>query len=376
MSLWKINIFRKAVSNLIVVAIGIMIILTTLIPLFIYLTSTRTDIERIIRIYEDFINLKELEKLSVETDYISSTSEMFYLRNTGSIPIKIVRSAIQDADGIHYYTLNILIDVGERIGLKQIFDQLNLPYDPAKLKYVVTARGSVYFIADQILRLTPGPQQGGNISLPSGGNPFVPQTSLFYWNFTAAIKNNKILSYYSESDDSCSTQGKAWVGRIANYDNNVLTINTTTNPSSTVTLSLKTNTKGCVSHVFKELLNLEGSYVVVIYYRIVISSLLPQLLQQNRVAVNISFYLLTTTGILLGSSVITFEWAPKSDADYLVYSGYTAIPVFQPSSGGVSGTADLIATVTLTQINGVGKYQVGIEYLAFQGVKVNPILVG
>jgi hypothetical protein len=76
--------------------------------------------------------------------------------------------------------------------------------------------------------------------------------------------------------------------------------------------------------------------------------------------------------------VTTFEWAPKSNTDYLVYSGYTVIPVFNPETGQsvVSGQANLLVSIVLTQINSKGDYQVGIEYLAFQGVVVNPVPVG
>ncbi|MGC9010309.1 MAG: hypothetical protein ACP5I7_06840, partial [Sulfolobales archaeon] len=76
-------------------------------------------------------------------------------------------------------------------------------------------------------------------------------------------------------------------------------------------------------------------------------------------------------------SVTSFQWAPKTDLDYIVYSGYVAIPAFNPISGGftVSGNVDLVFKIVLTQINGQGSYQVGVEYLAFQGVQVNPVSV-
>jgi len=390
--------YKKALSNLVVFIIGVIILLTTLVPLFMFLTSSRTDIEKIIRGYEDFQNLRELEKLSVEADYTSSTPEMFYLRNTGSIPIKIVRSVIQDSSGIYYYTNNLLIDVGQRISLKQIFDQLGLSYDPIKLKYVVTARGSVFFIADQIIKLSipqytsPGGGQGsggaggGTGSQPSGGfvggSPFIPPSSLFYWNFTNAINNSRVSANYSISSATCDTEGTPWVGQITNYPNNVLT-SRYKDSKSIVTLNLtgsegqgaseKKNDSGCVSFIFKDLLNVSGSYVVVVYYRIVVSALQAQ----QRVSVNLTFGIISNNK-LLSSSVTTFEWAPKSNTDYLVYSGYTVIPVFNPGTGQsvVSGQADLLVSIVLTQITGQGNYQVGIEYLAFQGVVVNPIPVG
>jgi hypothetical protein len=113
--------------------------------------------------------------------------------------------------------------------------------------------------------------------------------------------------------------------------------------------------------------------VVVVYYRIVVSALQAQ----QRVSVNLTFGIISDN-TLLSSSVTTFEWAPKSNTDYLVYSGYTVIPVFNPGTGQsvVSGQADLLVSIVLTQINGQGSYQVGIEYLAFQGVAVNPVPVG
>jgi hypothetical protein len=299
--------YKKALSNLVVFIIGVIILLTTLVPLFMFLTSSRTDIEKIIRGYEDFQNLRELEKLSVEADYTSSTPEMFYLRNTGSIPIKIVRSVIQDSSGIYYYTNNLLIDVGQRISLKQIFDQLGLSYDPIKLKYVVTARGSVFFIADQIIKLSipqytsPG---GGTGSQTSGGfvggSPFIPSSSLFYWNFTNAINNNRVSAEYSISSATCDTIGTPWVGQITNYPNNVLTSKDKDN-KSIVTLNLmgsqgqgaseKKNDSGCVSFIFKDLLNVSGSYVVVVYYRIVVSGfkVTPGENNQQRVSVNLTF---------------------------------------------------------------------------------------
>jgi len=390
--------YKKALSNLVVFIIGVIILLTTLVPLFMFLTSSRTDIEKIIRGYEDFQNLRELEKLSVEADYTSSTPEMFYLRNTGSIPIKIVRSVIQDSSGIYYYTNNLLIDVGQRISLKQIFDQLGLSYDPIKLKYVVTARGSVFFIADQIIKLSipqytsPGGDQGsggaggGTGSQPSGGfvggSPFIPPSSLFYWNFTNAINNSRVSAKYSISSATCDTIGTPWVGQITNYPNNVLTSRDKDNKSIVILnltgsegqgASEKKNDSGCVSFIFKDLLNVSGSYVVVVYYRIVVSTFQAQ----QRVSVNLTFGIISNDK-LLSSSVTTFEWAPKSNTDYLVYSGYTVIPVFNPETGQsvVSGQADLLVSIVLTQINGKGDYQVGIEYLAFQGVTVNPVPVG
>jgi len=398
--------YKKALSNLVVFIIGVIILLTTLVPLFMFLTSSRTDIEKIIRGYEDFQNLRELEKLSVEADYTSSTPEMFYLRNTGSIPIKIVRSVIQDSSGIYYYTNNLLIDVGQRISLKQIFDQLGLSYDPIKLKYVVTARGSVFFIADQIIKLSipqytsPGGGQGsggaggGTGSQPSGGfvggSPFIPPSSLFYWNFTNAINNSRVSANYSILSATCDTTGTPWVGLIINYPNNVLTSRDKDN-KSIVTLNLtgsedqgaskKKNDSGCVSFIFKDLLNVSGSYVVVVYYRIIVSTVPDKNKSdhsnQTRVSVNLTFGIISNDK-LLSSSVTTFEWAPKSDTDYLVYSGYTVIPVFNPGTGQsvVSGQADLLVSIVLTQINGQGSYQVGIEYLAFQGVVVNPVPVG
>jgi len=381
--------YKKALSNLVVFIIGVIILLTTLVPLFMFLTSSRTDIEKIIRGYEDFQNLRELEKLSVEADYTSSTPEMFYLRNTGSIPIKIVRSVIQDSSGIYYYTNNLLIDVGQRISLKQIFDQLGLSYDPIKLKYVVTARGSVFFIADQIIKLSipqytsPGGDQGsggaggGTGSQPSGGfvggSPFIPPSSLFYWNFTNAINNKRVSAKYSISSATCDTIGTPWVGLITNYPNKVLTVNTSEKSSNIVSFNLRNGQSGCASFTFSNLLNISGSYVVVVYYRIVVSALQAQ----QRVSVNLTFGIISDN-TLLSSSVTTFEWAPKSNTDYLVYSGYTVIPVFNPGTGQsvVSGQADLLVSIVFTQINGQGNYQVGIEYLAFQGVVVNPIPVG
>jgi hypothetical protein len=352
--------YKKALSNLVVFIIGVIILLTTLVPLFMFLTSSRTDIEKIIRGYEDFQNLRDLEKLSVEADYTSSTPEMFYLRNTGSIPIKIVRSVIQDSSGIYYYTNNLLIDVGQRIPLKQIFDQLGLSYDPIKLKYVVTARGSVFFIADQI-------------KLSVGGNPFIPSSSLFYWNFTNAINKSWVSASYSILSATCNTTGTPWVGLITNYPNKVLTVNTSEISSNIVSFNLENGQSGCASFTFSNLLNISGSYAVVVYYRIVVSALQAQ----QRVSVNLTFGIISNN-TLFGSSMTTFEWAPKSNTDYLVYSGYIAIPVFNPETGQpvVSGQADLLVSIVLTQINGKGGYQVGIEYLAFQGVVVNPVPVG
>jgi len=378
--------YKKALSNLVVFIIGVIILLTTLVPLFMFLTSSRTDIEKIIRGYEDFQNLRELEKLSVEADYTSSTPEMFYLRNTGSIPIKIVRSVIQDGSGIYYYTNNLLIDVGQRISLKQIFDQLGLSYDPIKLKYVVTARGSVFFIADQIIKLSipqytsPGGGQGsGGAGGFVGGSPFIPSSSLFYWNFTNAINNNRVSAKYSISSATCNTIGTPWVGLITNYPNKVLTVNTSEKSSNIVSFNLGNGQSGCASFTFSNLLNISGSYVVVVYYRIVVSGfkVTPGENNQQRVSVNLTFGIISNN-TLLSSSVTTFEWAPKSDTDYLVYSGYTVIPVFNPGTGQsvVSGQADLLVSIVLTQITGQGSYQVGIEYLAFQGVVVNPVPVG
>ena len=387
--------YKKALSNLVVFIIGVIILLTTLVPLFMFLTSSRTDIEKIIRGYEDFQNLRDLEKLSVEADYTSSTPEMFYLRNTGSIPIKIVRSVIQDSSGIYYYTNNLLIDVGQRIPLKQIFDQLGLSYDPIKLKYVVTARGSVFFIADQIIKLSipqytsPGGGQGsggaggGTGSQPSGGfvggSPFIPPSSLFYWNFSNAIKNNRMSVNYSKSSANCDITGISWVGKISNYPNNVSTVNES--GTAVVTFDLQNKKSGCASFIFKNLLDVSGSYVVVIYYRIIVSTVPDKnksdQSNQTRVSVNLTFGIISNDK-LLSSSVTTFEWAPKSNTDYLVYSGYTVIPVFNPETGQsvVSGQANLLVSIVLTQINSKGDYQVGIEYLAFQGVVVNPVPVG
>ncbi|MCI4456783.1 MAG: hypothetical protein JHC19_01715, partial [Desulfurococcaceae archaeon] len=175
------------------------------------------------------------------------------------------------------------------------------------------------------------------------------------------------------SSATCDTKGTPWVGQITNYPNKVLTVNTSEKSSNIVSFNLGNGQSGCASFTFSNLLSISGSYVVVVYYRIVVSALQAQ----QRVSVNLTFGIISNNK-LLSSSVTTFEWAPKSDTDYLVYSGYTAIPVFNPKTeqSVVSGQADLLVSIVLTQINGHGKYQVGIEYLAFQGVVVNPVPVG
>ncbi len=373
------TVMKKAVSNIIGFALGIIIILVTVIPLFMFLTSARSDLEKIIGNYEAYQDLKSLEKLSVEADYTSTTSEIYYLRNTGSIPIKLVRAVIQSALGLDPYYINIMIEPGQRIPLSQIFTQLGLPYDPASLRYVVSVRGKVFPIAEQIIRIpppssTPG-SSGGAAALPAPGygNPFTPSSSLFYWNFTDAVKNNRVDAYYNLAGSSCTYSGQAWVGLIANYNNKVLTINSTdTKTPTTVTYNLGNSQSGCAKFVFKNLLNASGSYIIVVYYRVVIASLSAK----DRVSIDLNFTVVDSTGRGIGSSVTSFQWAPKTDLDYIVYSGYVAIPIYNPVSGfTVSGNVDLVFKIVLTQINAQGSYQVGVEYLAFQGVQVNPVSV-
>lgn len=368
---------QRGVSHLIGFLIGVVILLVAIVPLFMVLTGSRVDIERVIENYQVFQDIRSLERLSIEADYTSTSDTIYYLVNTGSVSIKLVRALVNTGSGPTTYTLSISLEPGQRIPLSSIFSSLGLPNDPLSLIYLVSSRGSVFYIADQIIRVPPpisstsGSVSGSSGSLVGGyvaGNPFTPSTSLFYWNFSSAIVNKRVVVYYSIGDSLCGIRGIPWVGYITGYTARVLTINSS--PESTVIYNLTgKGYSGCGQYRFKDLLNVSGSYVVVIYYRFVVSSLSPT----DRLSIDLRFSLYSSSGKEIGSSVTTFQWAPKTDLDYIVYSGYTVIPVF---GTGVSGSVDLVVTAILTQINANGVYQIGLEYLAFQGVQVNPVSIG
>jgi hypothetical protein len=286
-----------------------------------------------------------------------------------------VRAWVNVSGFVFPYSIDIYLAPGDVLNLSVLRSQTNIPdLDLSQVLYLVSVSGSSFPVASSILSLSFYGSSG------NANNPFSPSTSLFYWNFSmlAALaiasgdpysSNPRYLGVFY-GVDGCGYRGVPYVGSLPGYSFNVLSAGV--NSSSGVVpyrYNLRANDFGCLYLVFPGRVSVSSQpYAVVVYYRVVVSAVDSG--SGNRVALNVSFSLVSD-GVAVGSSSSSVGWSPRVGFDVLVWNGFVVVPV---SGYSVSlGSADLVVSISLSQVNGNGNYYIGVEFLAFQGVSLIPV---
>jgi hypothetical protein len=363
----------RGVSGIIAMLVAAAILFLVIAPMLVAVMGSRASYDSAVSRYREFDSARGYERLNVYFDY--SKTPPYYVRNDGLVGVRLVRAWINVSNFVSPYSVNIYLAPGDVLNLSVLRSQTGIPdLDLSQVLYLVSVSGSSFPVASSILSLSFYSSSG------NANNPFSPSTSFFYWNFSrlAALAIASGDPYSSSPRylgvfygvNRCGYSGVPYVGSLPGYSFSVLSAGV--NSSSGVVpyrYDLKTNDYGCLYLVFPGRVDVSSQpYAVVVYYRVVVSVVDSG--SGNRVALNASFSLVSG-GVVVGSSSSSVGWSPRVGSDVLVWNGYVVVPV---SGYSVSlGSADFVVSISLSQVNGVGGYYVGVEFLAFQGVSLIPV---
>ncbi|MEM0043171.1 MAG: hypothetical protein QXR90_00040 [Sulfolobales archaeon] len=144
---------------------------------------------------------------NISGDSISST---YVLRNTGSIPITIVRIWVNQSGSIKIYSIYKSIQPGDFIDLNTLASDLGLQ-SPGYILFMVTARGSIIPVSEEYMRLSSynltGVNQLGTQPTPAS-NPITLTPS----NLSLLVSANRIDAYFKRATDvQCNLVGQPQV---------------------------------------------------------------------------------------------------------------------------------------------------------------------
>ncbi|MEM3960527.1 MAG: hypothetical protein QXQ36_01445 [Sulfolobales archaeon] len=365
---------RKALSNIIAIVIGLMIMVVILIPMLEFYLGEVSRVTYSSSIYDSYIRYRDSENPVFEFEILDTP--IFNLSNKGMIPIKIVRVLVLDSSGeIIPISLDIELGPGQSIDVAQlaysISQIIGSDVTPDRIIAFVTARGNIVPIRNNIINL--------NIIRTiyvSEAPDFKPDRSLFYWNFSSVIAQGRIGGWYSKNSSSCSVSGSPYLGYLyvdgrRLYPTQILFINES--QRSYVWFSFYNGT-ACLRYLFKSLLSLDPNVSTVrIYYRFIgyLNTSMYSTLSYDMYNVNISMQISGVEGIVgAGYQVVTIPL--KGDSVYSLllvsaFTGYIDVPV---SSYNPNSKYDLIITLQITQNTGrIISSVIGLDYLVFQGAK-------
>jgi hypothetical protein len=372
-SSYNSGVGMRGVSGIIAMLVAAAILFLVIAPMLVAVMGSRASYDSAVSRYREFDSARGYERLNFYFDY--SKIPPYYVKNDGLVGVRLVRAWINVSSFVSPYSIDIYLAPGDVLNLSVLRSQTNIPgLDLSQVLYLVSVSGSSFPVASSILSLSFYGSSG------NANNPFSPSTSLFYWNFSR-LADLAIASGDPYSDnprylgvfygvDGCGFRGVPYVGSLPGYSFNVLSAGV--NTSSGVVpyrYNLRTNDFGCLYLVFPGRVDVFSQpYAVVVYYRVVVSALGSG--GGNRVALNASFGLVSD-GVAVGSSSSSVGWSPRVGSDVLVWNGFVVVPVSSYSV--FSGSADLVVSISLSQVNGVGSYYIGVEFLAFQGVSLIPV---
>lgn len=142
-----------------------------------------------------------------------SISSTYVLRNTGSIPITIVRIWVNQSGSIKIYSIYKSIQPGDFIDLNTLASDLGLQ-SPGYILFMVTARGSIIPVSEEYMRLSSynltGVNQPGAQPTPAS-NPITLTTS----NLSLLVSANRIDAYFKRATDvRCNLVGQPRVDML------------------------------------------------------------------------------------------------------------------------------------------------------------------
>lgn len=366
----------KALSNTVALIIGSVVIISILLPFLISLERMNNLMGVYESNYMEYYSEKNTEQVDFKLDLLGEIPR-YKIINYGTLPAKIVRVwVLEDPErGImRSVSVDILLTPGQEYDLIQLLDQLrnvlNKDLSPDMILSLVTSRGNVILIRQNILSL--------NIvrTIYSVETPdFRPDRSFLYWNFTQLINTGRIYGKYSLSDSGCGGNGfvgldylKDPYGRIL-YPTKLLFVKDTS--GNVITFYLSSGI-ACQKYLFRQLIKPETNNIR-IFFRFIalLNSFYSSTYDYDRWRFTVQFRL--ANGSYIYSSSYTYLLQIYGRGSFiLMTTGELAHYVDIDLSGASSDRIyDLEIIITIEQYAGrIISSKVGLDYLVFQGASV------
>lgn len=202
----------RGVAGAIIALILALVVILVLSGYFIYIASQpRTYLESrsVLREYL-FEASEEHLRVDVLSSYVGGSVSLTYsLRNTGSVPVTIVRAWVLRGGLPQPYNIRYTIPPGAEMNLNTTAAELGLD-DVSKILFLVTARGNIIPVSAEYQRLNLyiQPSRGSSGASPQQ-QPLLTTSSIGVDNFTILIEKNRVDAYYKRpTDQECNLRGQ------------------------------------------------------------------------------------------------------------------------------------------------------------------------
>lgn len=330
---------RKAAASMLGFIIGISILAAILIPLSIYLSNMGSETLTAVEAVRDFESQRSQE--SVDIVYWNGYIQ---LKNTGSVPIAVSLIALDVGNGCGWgavlYKADPMINVINPGDMARNISG----YDLSVICYILTTRGNMFPVKEKYFAM---------LSQLSQGVYFTPGNTRFAGDIDPRI----VSARFSTNDGGCSLSGTPAVVRFSQYNRSLLTINYSGSP-----VLFSGPGSSCFSLTFNNAVEVNASsYAVAVFYKMVF---LPT---SRRDTFGAALTACLSGPVSSCSSSSGLSWSPSSiNQDYIVFEGFSLIPMGSAPRGNYSLTITLVFSIQ----GGGTSFYTGLEYIAVQGARL------